>query len=138
MWRKIHSNRDPRDTLFRELRKEFRPWFERLSMATKALIAGNPKAAFSVMIILLVLSSVLSFTVFRYREAKHPAILPAQPAVVSDGFSRIMLAAGKLKETIGLKRIVDSLTSKSQLSAADSILLDSVLNRLQQVQKPHK
>lgn len=135
MWRKIHSNRDPRDTLYSELRREFLPWFEKLIRACRSLLSGNPKATFLGMLILLLLSAALSFTVFRHPDppkTKQPAKVPA---VVSDGFSQIMATAGKLRETIRLKKVVDSLTSGKQLNAADSILLDSVLNRLQQIQK---
>ena len=133
MWRKIHSNRDPRDTLYSEIRKEFRPGIDKLAGFTRALLSGHPRLAFSAMLIMIIGSAVLSFTVFRHREKPATVMLTPQPAVVSDGFSRIMHATEKLTETIKLKRVVDSLTSKRQLSATDSLVLDSVLNRLQQV-----
>lgn len=133
MWRKIHSNRDPRDTLYSELRKEFRPWFEKLITSCSTLLSDSPKTAFSGMVILLMLSTALSFTVFRHHDGHQPKPAAKAPAVVSDGFSRIMQTAGKLRETIRLKKIVDSLTSGKQLNAADSLLLDSALSRLQHI-----
>ncbi|MCC8407705.1 hypothetical protein LJ707_02110 [Mucilaginibacter sp. UR6-1] len=135
MWRKIHSDRDPRDTLYSELRKEFRPWFEKLTGACRSLLSRNPKAAYSGMLILLLLSAAISFTVFRHPDTSGTKQPAKAPAVFSDGFSQIMATAGKLRETIRLKKTVDSLTSGKQLNAADSLLLDSVLSRLQQIQQ---
>lgn len=132
MWRKIHSDRDPRDTLFSELRREFRPWLDRVLSLFRQFVAGYPRLTFGLMLILMLFSAVLSFTVFRNKEAPHKIALPGQPAVVSDGFGRIMEAAGQLSEAIRLRRTVDSLTAKSQLNTADSLLLDSILDRLQQ------
>lgn len=134
MWRKIHSNRDPRDTLFSELQKEFRPWFSNAKRFMIAALGSYPKFFFGGMIILLLISFALSFTVFRHQE--KPAVVAAKPRPdpVNDGFSQIMKATGHLRETLELKHTVDSLTSKKQLSAADSLLLDSALNRLQHIQ----
>jgi hypothetical protein len=39
MWKRIHSNRDPRDTLYSEIRKEFGTYFT---------IAGNAASAWRV------------------------------------------------------------------------------------------
>jgi hypothetical protein len=64
-------------------------------------------------------------------EKKHPN-------VVEDGFSRIMQAAGQLKETLKLKTTVDSLAARKSLTRADSLLLDSALSRLQQLHQPSK
>lgn len=135
MWRKIHSNRDPRDTLYSELRKEFRPGVEKLITFCRELLSGNPKISFSLMLLLLLVSAALSFTVLRHPDSIKKKVAVQEPTIVSDGFSQIMQATGKLKETIRLKQTVDSLTAKKQLNAADSLLLDSVLSRLQQIQK---
>jgi hypothetical protein len=134
MWRKIHSNRDPRDTLLSELKKEFKPWVSNAKSFMVSALGSYPKFFFGCMITLLLVSFTLSFTVFRHRE--KPAVVAAkpQPDPVSDGFSQIMKATGHLRETLELKHTVDSLTSKKQLSATDSLLLDSALNRLQHIQ----
>jgi len=137
MWRKIHSNRDPRDTLYSELRKEFRPWFEKLTGRLAGMLSSHPRYFFSGMIALLLISFILSFTVFRHPE-KFAVAEHSRPDVVSDGFSQIMEATAKLNETIVLKRSVDSMTAKKTLSAADTVLLDSLLNRLQRNRKPTK
>jgi len=87
------------------------------------------------MLALLLVSAGLSFTVFRQPHGPLPKPGLKEPAVVSDGFGQIMQAAGRIREAVSLKRTVDSLTAKKQLVAADSALLDSVLDRLQQIQQ---
>ncbi|MES2108738.1 MAG: hypothetical protein V4577_08330 [Bacteroidota bacterium] len=134
MWRKIHSNRDPRDTLLSELQKEFKPWFSNAKNYTKAALGSYPKFFFGCMITLLLVSFTLSFTVFRHREKPKVVATKPRPDPVGDGFSQIMKATVHLRETLKLKHTVDSLTSKKQLSATDSLLLDSALNRLQHIQ----
>jgi hypothetical protein len=134
MWRKIHSNRDPRDTLFSELQKEFKPWFSKLRQVTVNALCRNPRFSFSVMVFLLLISAGLSFTVFRPPEKAVALPEPSHTNVVSDGFSKIMQASTRLNETLQLKAKVDSITAKKFLSATDSLLLDSCLNRLQNIQ----
>jgi hypothetical protein len=138
MWKKIHSNRDPRDTLYSELRREFRPRLDKTISYGKGILAAYPRAAFAVMTALLLVSGVLSFSVLRHPEKKTSVLLVRQPAVVSDGFTRIMQAADGLTETLRLKSIVDSLTCRKTLNGQDSLLLDSVLTRLQHIRQPQK
>jgi len=135
MWRKIHSNRDPRDTLFSELKKEFRPWVIAVSGGTSKLLAGHPRFFFCAMIVLMLVSAGLSFTVFRHREKPVDETISRgnNPSPVEDGFRQIMKTTGELQQTIRLKHIVDSLTAKKQLTPADSTALDSALNRLQHI-----
>ncbi|SDP46933.1 hypothetical protein SAMN05428975_1342 [Mucilaginibacter sp. OK268] len=138
MWRKIHSNRDPRDTLYSELQKEFKPWFTKARRCFSAALSDYPRFFFSGMVILLLVSMVLSFTVFRNPEKTAAVPEKKQPNVVEDGFSRIMQAAGQLKETLKLKNTIDSLAARKNLSRADSLMLDSALSRLQHIHQPSK
>ena len=136
MWKKIHSNRDPQDTLYSELRKEFRPWFESLSKWFSGAVSRKPRFFFCTMVLLLLVSAALSFTVFRHPDKVAVTTDHPKPQVMKDGFSRIMQAAGQLKVTLELKATVDSLTAKRQLTGADSLLLDSALSRLQRIHQP--
>jgi hypothetical protein len=138
MWRKIHSNRDPRDTLYSELQKEFKPWFTKARRCFSAALSDYPRFFFSGMVILLLVSMVLSFTVFRNPEKMAAVPEKKHPNVVEDGFSRIMQAAGQLKETLKLKTTVDSLAARKDLTRTDSLMLDSALSRLQQIHQPSK
>ena len=137
MWRKIHSNRDPRDTLYSEIREEFDGYFAVAAHAGKRLVSAYPKFIFGCMVTLIALSMVLSFTIFRHPEqAKAPATKKVNP--VEDGFSQIIQATGNIRETMHLKILVDSLTSKRQLSHEDSTLLDSALDRLSKIHQTLK
>lgn len=129
MWRRIHSNRDPRDTLFSELKKEFRPWFGNAHSRLLTATRNYPRAFFAIMTMLLLVSFGLSFTVFRHPE-KAAAEPLSHPDPVSDGFSQIMKATGRLRETLRLKQTVDSLSAKPQLSPSDSLRLEEALDRL--------
>ena len=44
-----------------------------------------------------------------------------------------MQVTGKIRETLRLKHLVDSISAKKQLSPADSTALDSALNELQRI-----
>ncbi|BAU51966.1 hypothetical protein [Mucilaginibacter gotjawali] len=137
MWKRIHSNRDPRDTLYSELRKEFGDYFFIAGNAGKRLAVAYPRFFFGCMIFLMALSLVLSFTVFRHPDkAKITAVKKVNP--VEDGFNQIMQATGNIRETMRLKKMVDSLTAKKQLSREDSTLLDSALDRLSRIHQTLK
>jgi hypothetical protein len=137
MWRKIHSNRDPRDTLYSEIKKEYSAYFSVAGTAGKRIFSAYPKFFFWAMITLLSVSIVLSFTVFRHRE-KVAVTTVKKVNPVADGFSQIMQATGNIRETLHLKKLVDSLSAKKQLSAIDSTLLDSALDRLSKIHQTLK
>jgi hypothetical protein len=130
MFRKLHSNRDPRDTLLSEINKEFRPYIRKAGGGLKRLVDSHPKFLFVMMVINIVLSAVLSFTVMR-RHALPPKVIKPQANPVSAGFGQIMRTGEKLRRTIALKRQIDSLTTKKQLSAADSLALENALDTIQ-------
>ncbi|PAW95445.1 hypothetical protein CKK33_18845 [Mucilaginibacter sp. MD40] len=137
MWKRIHSNRDPRDTLYSEIQKEFSSYFTVAGNAFKNLASAYPKFLFGCMIFLMALSIVLSFTIFRHPDKKQPAEVK-KVSPVEDGFSQILQAAGNIRATMQLKQMVDSLTAKKQLSGRDSILLDSALSRLAKIHQTLK
>jgi len=134
MWPKIHSNRDPGDTLFKALGQEFATYFRLAGDWITSLLRSHPRLAFYSMIGLLVISLVLSFTVFRHREKVALGISPPITRI-TDGFGQIMQTTGRIREIVVLKQQVDSLSARRKLSAADSIRLIAALDRLQQLSK---
>jgi len=135
MWRRIHSNRDPRDTLYRELRKEFNRYFGKAGSLCSSVLGRHPKFFFWGMVLLMLVSAVLSFTLFRRAGPVQHTAVQQKINPVQDGFSQILQTAGKIRETLKLKHLVDSISAKKQLTGTDSTLLDSALDRLQQVNK---
>ena len=132
MFRKLHSNRDPRDTLLSEINKEFRPYIHKAGKGLTGLVNSHPRFLFTMMVINIVLSVALSFTVFR-QHAPPPKVVKPQANPVSTGFDQILRTGEKLKRTIGLKRQIDSLTAKKQLSASDSLALEKALDTIQKL-----
>ena len=132
MWKRIHSDRDPRDTLWSELHKEFNAYFGIVARSFKGLLSRHPKYAFGLMVILLVVSLALSFTVFRAKITPNTGHLRVP---VTNGISGLIAAGGRLQATIRLGNLVDSITAKPSLSAADSISLESALNQLDSLKR---
>jgi hypothetical protein len=130
MFRKLHSNRDPRDTLLTEINKEFRPYIRKAATGIRGCVNSHPRFLFAMMVINIVLSAVLSFTVFR-RQPPPPKVARPVTNPVGTGFGQIMRTGEKLKRTLMLKRQIDSLTAKKQLSAADSLALEKALDTIQ-------
>lgn len=137
MWKRIPFNRDPKDTLYSELRKEFDKYFVTAGSIGKRLAGTYPRFFFGCMVILIVLSLVLSFTLFRHPGQKQISVVE-KVNPVRDGFKRIIQATGKIRETIALKKLVDSLTVKRELSQEDSALLDSALDDLSKIHQTLK
>jgi hypothetical protein len=137
MWRKIHSNRDPRDTLYSEIQKEFGSYFSVAGNACRRIVGAYPRFFFGCMIALMTASIALSFTVFRHPEKTNLQVAKKVNPIEA-GFSQIMQATGNIRETLHLKNLVDSLTAQKQLSARDSTLLDSALDRLSRIHQTLK
>jgi hypothetical protein len=137
MWRRIHSNRDPRNTLWSEVSKEYNFYFSCISTIVQRLFAAHPKAFFGFMVVSMMVSLALSFTLFRSREADHKSP-ESKVNLVQDSFTQIMQTTENLRETLRLKGIVDSLSSKKVLNVHDSTLLDNTLDRLSNIHKTLK
>jgi len=136
MFKKIHSNRDPRDTLYSELKKEFSVYFDKGNHAFKNLAGAYPKSIFSLMIILLLASLIVAVVLHDKVVSEHkPAAAASREKVtpLNDGFDNIMAAAAALKETIRLRREVDSITAKRTLTKPDSLTLLRDLDSLRQI-----
>jgi len=134
MFRKIHSNRDPRDTVYTELKKEFAVYFGKAGNCGREFTERFPKILFGAMIFCIVVSIALSFAVFR---KPLPVAVKQRPKStlkpLNDGFSEILRVGSALKETISLKKQVDSITAKKVMSKTDSLLLEKDLDLLQQI-----
>jgi hypothetical protein len=129
MFRKITSNRDPRDTLLSELKKEFAPHLTKLRGTLLKLTQKYRQFLFVMMVINIVLSIFLVTTVFKRQPPPAKHIIVATP----NGLDQILIAGEKLKKTIALNRKIDSLSSIKKLSSRDSILLDSALDQFQKL-----
>jgi len=135
MFKKIHSNRDPRDTLYSELKKEFSVYVDKGNSVFKSLVCGYPRFFFGLMIALLVASLILAVAMHHKMLPKDGvATVPKTRAIpVNEGFDNIMAAGLALKRTIRLRRQVDSITAKKTLTQTDSLTLLRDLDSLQHI-----
>jgi hypothetical protein len=138
MFKKIHSNRDPRDTLYSEIRREFGTYFSAAGAWLRRVAELNPRLIFSGMISLMVLSIIISIIFFQFKPVHNTTAAKIKASPVQDGFDQIIDATAKLKRTLEWKHLIDSLSSKKVLNAQDSIALDSALNGLQSIRKTIK
>jgi len=144
MFKKINSKRDPNVTLWAAIRSEFGAYFERAGSCFGGFCARYPKGIFLGMVLLLLLSAALSFTLFRSpdrRPAAHAALPQKQAAgrgydvVFGDGFARILGTGAALQQTLFLRKRLEGLLAKDHLSAADSAALGKALDSLQALQQ---
>ena len=137
MLKRIRSDRGPRDTLFSEIRKEFGRYFRYVERTFQRKAEKSPRLFLGLMIGLMFLSMVLSFTMFRIRE--KPGTIPLTKVVTPalDGFSKIMETSRQITETIACKKLIDSITCKNKLTRTDSLSLDSALDRLRGLKPKH-
>ena len=133
MWKKIRSNRNPEDTVYSEIRKEFSLYFEKAGAGLSVVLQRFPKGVFGLMVVLMTVSLVMTFTVFRHPEQQTKPVPKITIQPLHDGFDQILRAGAQLKETIRLKKIVDSISAKKHLSETDSIALVQALDSLQKI-----
>lgn len=138
MWKKIRSNPNPGDSIYSEIKKEFRPYFEKASAGLSYFLQKFPSLIFALMVLAIVLSIVLTFTVFRHSDLRKTTELKTAVGPLNQDFDKILRAGAQLKETIRLKKVVDSISTKKQLSATDSIALVQALDSLQNIHPSFK
>ena len=139
MFRKIHSNRDPKATLYSEIKREFGPYFQKANVKTFQTIQAYPKPTFWGMLLILLVSAVLSFTIFRkhnasQRKPKVATEVKARKPAMDDGFERILSTGAALKRTLQLRSKVDAILGKGKLNHLDSLELEDTLDSLGQIQ----
>lgn len=133
MFRKIHSNRDPKDTLYSELKKEFSVYADKGSRFGKNVAAKYPRLLFGLMSSLLVASVVLAVALHHEMVPPEPVKTKPKTEVLNNGFDHILAAGAALRQTIRLRREVDSITTKKVLTKADSLTLVRELDSLQHI-----
>lgn len=135
MFRKIHSNRNPQDTLFTELRKTFAVYFNRVDLWFRNICLSYPRHVYSAMVVMLIFSIILSFTVFPGKPAveQKPPPLKTISAELPGGFGQITQKALALQESMQIQQQIESLIARDSLSAQDSISLEKMVGRLQQL-----
>jgi hypothetical protein len=130
MFRKITSNRDPGKTLGSELKKEFGIYFERAGTKSRQLLEKYPRQVFTAMIIAILFSGVLAFTVMREQQR---LIIPVKTSVqnTASGFGQIISTASALQTLWATQQQVDLLLKKDTLTHTDSLTLNRALSQME-------
>lgn len=130
MFRKITSNRDPGKTLGSELKKEFGIYFERAGSKSRKLLEKYPRQVFTAMVITILFSGILAFTVMRVQQ--RPILQVKTPVQnTASGFGQIISTAGALQTLWATQQQVDLLLKKDTLSHADSLTLNQALMQME-------
>ncbi|MBS1528915.1 MAG: hypothetical protein JSU01_01300, partial [Bacteroidetes bacterium] len=109
------------------------PHFRSAGMGLRRFTANHPKLLFGTMIAAITISAALSFTVFR-QKGYPPERKPVKMlAPVTGGIDKIMQTGDAIRQMLALKKQIDSLSSKKQLNASDSIALENALDRFRQL-----
>jgi len=130
MFRKITSNRDPGKTLGSELTKEFGIYFERAGTKSRQLLEKYPRQVFTAMVIAILFSGILAFTVMRERQ--RPIIQVKTSVQNTDsGFGQIISTASAVQTLWATQQQVDLLLKKDTLTHADSLTLNQALMQME-------
>lgn len=130
MFRKITSNRAPGKTLGSELKKEFGIYFERAGKRSREAIEKYPRQIFCLMVVSILFSGVLAFTVMR--EKQKPIVQPkASPQSAASGFGQIISTANALQALMATQQQVDQLLKKDTLTHADSLTLNRAFSQME-------
>ncbi len=130
MWKRIRSERDPRDTIFSELRKAFGCQLDEWSERAKQHLSERPRATFLIMAMTLILSFPISiFLLHETPPQQNASKRLTRPTPNSIG--QLWRTTGQLAEAIQLKAQIDSICAKKVLTPADSVTLIKALDQLQ-------
>lgn len=98
----------------------------------------HPKLLFTLMLISMIISAGLSFTMLRDHQPAVQVQKPFLKPVISEGFDQISHTAATIQQTIRLKNQIDSLSKKQNLTQQDSLTLEKDLDQLRHLQNQHK
>jgi hypothetical protein len=130
MFRKITSNRDPGKTLGSELTKEFGIYFERAGTKSRQLLEKYPRQVFTAMVIAILFSGILAFTVMR--EQQRPIVqVKISVQNTASGFGQIISTASALQVLWATQQQVDLLLKKDTLTHTDSLTLSRALSQME-------
>ncbi|WP_099369433.1 hypothetical protein [Sphingobacterium sp. 1.A.5] len=134
MFKKITSNRPPDTTVWAAFYKEFGKYIDGSITRTQRFLEARPRAVFSVM----VLSILVSASCFLFLPKEIPKKEPLQLSVqqpLMDGMGGIVTTVSALKELLEIRAVLDTLMQKEQLNSADSLLMESAIDRMQILEK---
>lgn len=132
MFRKTHSSPDQR-SLIEELRKELGPYFEKAEQVISGLLKRYPKQFFIAMIVLIIGSGILSFTVMRHGSKSASTYASGISSNTTSGLATILKTGSALSEVLSLQNQINSILKKDTLSSSDTLSLQNAFKRLEAI-----
>ena len=132
MYRKIRSN--PVPNLFLELRKEFGSYLDRLACVLGSVCNRYPRQVFAMMVLGILISAILAFTVLRVPGASPlPSLDSGSSKALSSGLGNIIQSGQALREALELQDQINAVLRKDSLDGRDSLMLRRAILRLENI-----
>lgn len=131
MFRKMSSKPGP--SFFTELGKEFAVYFLRIAELLGAFLKKYPRQVYIAMLICIILSAALAFTVMRIDSNQGASIVPVGRAALKKETSGLFTSSSLLKEVLELQSRINQTLQKDSLSATDSVLVKEAFKRLETI-----
>jgi len=116
-------------TVLSEIRKEFSGLIEHFLVSISWFFTKYPRLIYSFMVLLMIGSLVLCFTLLRIKSKSAP-IEESALLKVEGGLSEIGTTVGKLRKTLEVREALKVLLAKDTLSTRDSLLIVSMITEL--------
>jgi hypothetical protein len=134
MLRKTHSS-EKNTTVFQELKKEFSPYVEIANNKAKVFMDWHAKIIFCIMILLIVVSFILTFFVFKpgfsNQSENFKKELYAIPEGLGGEFSALQNLSSRAVIMVELKAEIERILSQQSISEEDSTYLEKAIEQLQ-------
>lgn len=124
-------------TILSELKNEFAGQIGRFRTLSSRFFNQYPKAIFSAMVLLLVFSLLLCFTLLRAKPQK-PGRESKALTNIGNGLSEIGSTVNSLEKALVMRAALKTMLSKDSLTSADSLLMVRMIAELEKMGKRNK
>lgn len=137
MFQKIRSNRDPEKTIWSEVHPIVSPYFSKANAGFSSILKKEGKVIYAGMIVLIIVSTVLSFFVLDTPDNPLDKPLPSATGIQNphQREENLLPKIDMLQSTLMLRKSIDSLLSKKVLTHQDSLSLVSAITKLEAIEK---
>lgn len=133
MSRKTTSEQDNQVTLLSELKKELAVYITRFSALRNRFLEKYPRQVFAAMLICMITSIVLAFSVMRHQKIPAPSGMGRAGSEVASGMGQILSTGASLKEVLELQGQIGAILKKDSLGQTDSLMLKEAFRRLESI-----
>lgn len=104
----------------------------------KTFLESRPKTVYAFMVVSIVTSAIIAFTVMKPPKPSPNTGDPSVASLVTSGFGSLASSAAALGDLLELQAAVNGLLDKDTLTTTDSLMLDSALTRMHQIENQIK